>query len=128
MKITTLLASVGATLCLTGCFTVDTATIKSTGAEHVVMNNYGWKLFDWIPLFSGNPADDVAQGYSLGCKFFSDTVTMEEMQARFARYAEGRKIECPVYDMNDSVFISVFGIPIPYLVTYKELTISGTMK
>ena len=122
------MASIGVTLCLAGCLSVDTATIQSTGAEHVVMNNYGWKLFDWIPLFSGNPADDVAQGYSLGCKFFSDTVTMEEMQARFARYAEGRKIECPVYDVNDSIIFTIMGFPIPYVLTYKELTISGTLK
>lgn len=116
------------TLCFTGCFSVDTATLKGSGAEHVVMNNYGWKLFDWIPLFSGNPDEDVEKGYSLGFSLFTDTVTMETMQNRFARYAEGRKIECPVYDVNDSVIFSVFGIPIPYVITYKELTISGTMK
>jgi len=92
------------------------------------MNNYGWKLFDWLPLFSGNPDEDVRKGYSLGFRLFKDTVSMETMQACFAKYAEGRKIECPVYDVNDSVVYSVFGIPIPYIITYKELTLSGTLK
>lgn len=124
MKICNLLSCLGATLCLTGCFSVDKATIKSTGAEHVVMNNYGWKLFDWIPLFSGN----AEEGAWCETAFFRDDVTMEKIQARFVKYAEGRQIESPVYDTNDSVIFSLFGIPIPYIVTYKELTLSGTMK
>lgn len=128
MKISRLLAGACVTLCLTGCFTVDTATIKSTGAEHVVMNNYGWKLFDWIPLFSGNPDEDVQKGFSLGCRFFADTVTVETMQERFMKYAEGRAVECPVYDLNDTVVWTIFGIPIPYVITYKEITLSGTLK
>ena len=119
-----ILPCIGVSLFLTGCFSVDTATIKSTGAEHVVMNNYGWKLFDWIPLFSGNADADAVCGVA----FFGDDVTMEKMQARFTRYAEGRKIETPVYDVNDTVILNVLGIPIPYVVTYKELTLSGTMK
>lgn len=124
MKIANLIATLGVTLCLTGCFSVDTATFKHNGAEHVVMNNYGWKLFDWIPLFSGNADPDA----TLGCNFFGDDVTMEKMQARLTRYAEGRSIECPMYDMNNSVILNVMGIPIPYIVTYKELTLSGTLK
>jgi len=124
MKITNLLAAAGATLCLAGCFTVDTAKIKSTGAEHVVMNNYGWKLFDWIPLFSGNADADA----TCGVAFFRDDVTMEKVQSRFAAYANGRSVDCPMYDMNDTVFMSILGLPIPYLFTYKEITLSGTVK
>ncbi len=52
-----------ATLCLTGCFTVDTAPSKYTGGEHVMMNNYGWKLFNWIPLFCGNADKDGSLQY-----------------------------------------------------------------
>jgi len=124
MKLSGLLSCIGVSLCLAGCFTVDTATIKSTGSEHVVMRNYGWKLFDWIPLFSGNADPDS----SMGCAFFRDDVTMDKIQARFVKYAEGRKIDCPVYDVNDTVILSVLGIPIPYIVTYKEIQLSGTMK
>ena len=114
----------GATLCLTGCFTVDSATFKKDGAEHVVMNNYGWKLFDWIPLVCGNASEDA----SFGIAFFRDDVTMEKVQTRFAKYADGRQIECPAYDVNDSVIMYILGLPIPYLFTYNEITLSGTMK
>lgn len=124
MKNSALILALGATLCLTGCFTVDTAPCKSAGGEHVVMNNYGWKFFDWIPLFCGNANEKGATGFV----FFRDDVTMEKVQHRFIAYANGRTIDCPVYDFNDNISISVLGIPIPYLFTYKEITVSGTMK
>ena len=123
MKTLALLSLLCGTLCLSGCFTVDHATLKS-GREHVVMNNYGWKLFDWIPLFCGNATEDSWWAFVM----FRDDVTMEKVQGRFAKYAAGREIECPVYDVNDTVLFTVFGIPIPYIFTYKEITISGTMK
>jgi len=124
MNVKCLIASIGATLCLTGCFTVEKATVKPTNAEHVVMNNFGWKFFDWIPLFCGNASEDGATG----CAFFRDDVTVEKVQARFMSYANGREIECPMYDINDSKFIYVLAIPVPYLITYKEITLSGTLK
>ena len=113
-----------ATLCLAGCFTVDTARVKPGDGEHVVMNNYGWKFFDWIPLCCGNASEKASVGFAL----FRDDVTHEKIQARFETYANGRTVECPVYDVNDTKFISLFGIPIPYLITYKEITLSGTVK
>ena len=124
MKFIPICLVICATLCHTGCFSVDTALIKEENAEHVVMNNYGWKLFDWIPLFCGNAEEDSSTSFVL----FRDDVTVDKMQARFARYAAGREIVCPVYDMNDSKFLYVFGIPIPYIITYDEITLSGTLK
>lgn len=124
MKIYGLILTVGATLCLGGCFSVDTAQVAPGGGEHVVMNNFGWKFFDWIPLVCGNASEKA----SAGCVFFRDDVTLDKTQARFQKYANGRTVECPMYDVNDTKFISVFGIPIPYLITYKEITLSGTMK
>ena len=112
------------TLCLTGCFTVDTAPLRPGTGDHVVMNNYGWKFFDWIPLFCGNADENGATGFVL----FRDDVTIEKIQARMAKYANGRTVECPVYDYVDTQFLSLFGIPIPYVITYKEITLSGTVK
>lgn len=118
-----LLAS--ASLSLTGCFTVDTVTLGN-GCEHVVMRNCGWKLLDWVPLFCGN-ADEKS---SCATAFFRDDVTMEKVQRRFADYAGARTIECPVYHVKDSIFTSVLGLPItiPYLFTYREIALSGTLK
>lgn len=110
------------TLCLTGCFTVDSAPVKG-GGEHVVLHNYGWKFFDWVPLFCGSTEGS-------GTAFFRDDVTFEKIQNRFVKYANGRPIVCPVFDENDEKFISILGIPfpIPYLFTYKEISLSGTLK
>ena len=124
MKTLTILTALCGTLCLSGCFTVDTSTLKPSGREHVVMNNYGWKFFDWVPLFCGN----ATEGSWWAFVMFRDDVTMEKIQGRFAKYAAGREIECPVYDVNDSSFISIFGIPIPYIITYNKITLSGTLK
>lgn len=113
----------GVTMCLTGCFSLETASAPS-GGEHVVINNYGWKFFDWIPLVSGNASEDAA----CGTAFFRDDVTPEKLQARLVKVAAGRTVECPVFDVNDSPIWNVFGFPIPYVVTYHELTLSGTLK
>jgi len=115
---------VGATLCLAGCLNVDTAQCRLAGGEHVMITNKGWKLFNWIPLWSGNASDNA----TCGTAFFRDDVTMEKIQHRFVAYANGREIIDPSWDVTDEVIITVFGIPVPYIITYKEMTISGTMK
>lgn len=124
MKNLNLIALTCATLCLTGCFTVDSAKSKVDGAEHVYMNNYGWQFFDWIPLVCGNATPDA----TFKTAFFRDDVTVEKIQANFAHHANGRTVEDPVFLVDDRPYIMVFGIPIPYLITYKEITLSGTIK
>jgi len=124
MNLKCLIFYVGATLCLTGCFSIETATVKPSQAEHVVINNWGWKLFDWIPLCSGN----VSEGAFCETAFFRDDVTFEKLQARFEKYANGREIECPVWTPIDYQIFTIYGIPIPYIFTYKEYTLSGTLK
>ena len=124
MKIIRLALLLSVTMCLTGCFTVDTAPLKWSGEEHVVMRNYGWSFFNWIPLVCGN-ADETA---TMGMALFRDDVTLEKVQARYMRYANGRTVETPVYLNKDSNIIEVFGIPIPYVLCYKEINLSGTIK
>jgi len=110
-------------MCLTGCFSVETTPVK-TGGDHVVMNNYGWKFFDWIPLWCGNANEDPTMFFVL----FRDDVTVEKVQKRFMKYANGREIDCPMYDIIEEKGIEVLGIPIPYVYTYREITLSGTLK
>lgn len=123
MKITALVAVLGVTLCLTGCFTVDTAPVKG-GGEHAMVHNYGVKFFNWIPILGGNASDDAV------CRFvfFRDDVTLERVQHRFDVLANGRQVECPSVDEKSAIFHTIFGVPIPYLFTYREITISGTFK
>ncbi len=111
------------TLCLTGCFTTDTAPVKG-GGEHIMVNNYGVKFFNWIPLFCGNAADDPSCAFVM----FRDDVTLEKVQHRFAVAANGRTLDRPSHDVKSAIFHSIFGLPIPYLFTYKEITLSGTAK
>ena len=123
MKICFLILAIGVTLCLTGCLTVDSAPVKD-GREHVMVNNYGVKLLNLIPLYCGNAADKPLCPFVL----FRDDVTVEKIQHRLVAFANGRTIECPSYDTNDTIFHTIFGIPIPYLFTFKEITLSGTLK
>lgn len=112
------------TLCLTGCFTVDTATMKWNGEEHVVVSNYGWSLFNWLPLGSGNADADS----TCGVAFFRDDVTPEKVQARFMQHANGRSVKTLVYHTYDTNVLYIFGIPVPYILCYKEIYLSGTVK
>ena len=112
-------------MCLSGCYTLDHAPVADTGREHVLVQNYGWTLFNCIPIICGNAAKNPK------CPFvmFRDDVTMEKIQTRFDEYAAGRNVECPVFHIDDSKFISVYSIPvpIPYIVCYKEVSLSATL-
>lgn len=103
---------------------VESSKLAPSGGEHILVNSYGWKLFDWIPLASGNAAEDA----SCGTVFFRDDVTPEKLQAVLMRTAGGRTIESPVFTTYDTVMTTVLGLPIPYLFTYKEISLSGVVK
>lgn len=124
MRKLALIALSGAALCLSGCLSIDTAATAYGGGEHVLARNYGWTLFNCIPLFCGNASADATCGFVM----FRDDVTMERVQAKLAEYAAGREIVCPVYHNADTVFITLFGFPIPYLICYNEVSVSATLK
>ena len=118
------IALCGAALCLSGCMTVDRAELPSGGGEHVFARNYGWKLFNCIPLVCGNASADA----TCGLVMFRNDVTMERVQAKIAECANGREIVCPVYHNYGKVFISFLGIPVPYLLCYNEVSVSATLR
>lgn len=115
-------------MCLSGCFSIDSAKMKSTGDEHVLVHNFGWQLFNCIPLACGNAEPDASCPFVL----FRDDVTMEKVQSRFAGYADGREIIDPTYHNNNSVFFNVAFLnvpfPIPYVLCYREVALSGTIR
>ena len=113
-----------AAMCLQGCMTVESARTPSGGGEHVLARNYGWQLFNCIPLFCGNASADATCGFVM----FRNDVTMERVQAKLAEFAGDREIVCPVYHNADSVFITLFGFPIPYILCYNEVSVSATLK
>ena len=134
-----LAASVMAGLC-TGCFTMATATTESlrnsrdagmsgTPREHVVVSNYGWYLFNVVPLVCGN----AREGASFPWVFFRDEVTADIVHSRLTAYAasQGANLaELNLY-VNDSVLFEVPGtsipIPMPYVLCYKERLVSALL-
>jgi hypothetical protein len=121
---------VGAATCLSGCFTLDSADLHSTGEEHVCVGNRGWYLFHVIPLACGNASEDPLMPWAI----FRNDVTMDKIQKRFVDYANfyGKKTSDMTYYTQESVLFEIpgtdFPIPIPYLLTYREIQLSGVIK
>lgn len=127
--------SLSAGILLTGCYSMDTATtahfrnarilgIEAQPVGHAVVSNYGWFLFDKVPLVCGNPDPTSRAAWS----FFSDEVTPNAVQSDLTRYAA--RNNCEVVDLNfyrDSTCM----LPIPYVNTtfgilwYREIQVSG---
>lgn len=121
-----------ATLCLTGCLSVDSADSRPAGGEQLLVGNFGWRLFDCIPLFCGNAThgkDRVG-----GIAFFRNDVTPEKVQAYFmAEAAErGKRPEDLTFHNEDSIMLHIpllaFELPIPYVLTYERIQLSGVLK
>jgi hypothetical protein len=130
MKFLLTILTICVTICLTGCISLDTAVLRKTGEEHVVVSNYGWYLFGYIPLACGNAAINPCLPWML----FRDDVTMEKIQYRFMQHAKNtsRTPSELNYYTNDSVMFEIpglnFPLPIPYILTYKEVQLSGVLK
>lgn len=118
-------------LALSGCFSIDiSSTDGQIMSEHVVVSNYGWYLFHFIPLTTGNATPGGWCPFTL----FRNDVTMEKIQTRFMDYAQERHLKPQdiSYHNTESVMLEIPGlgimIPIPYLITYREIQLSGVMK
>ena len=122
-----LVAALCATICLTGCFTLDTADIHTTGEEHICVGNSGWYLFNFIPLACGNASEDPMMPWV----FFRNDVDETKLQDRFTGYASA--IGCDVDDLvmfnSEQVLLDIYSIPvpIPYICCYREMQISGVL-
>ena len=97
--------------------------------EHVVVSNYGWFLFDTVPVVCGNAKYDA----TLPVRFFSDHVKADILQDRITEYAAGKKADLVDlhYFHNSNVLFSIPGlnlpIPIPYVLCYREIQFSGVL-
>ena len=120
----------GSAILLAGCFTLDSADLRSTGEEHVCVGNRGWYLFNIIPLACGNASEDPFMPWV----FFRNDVTMDKIQRRFMDYAHfyGKQTGDMSYYTQESVLFEIpgtdFPVPVPYLLTYKEIQLSGVLK
>ena len=125
---------------LAGCFSMDIATTDALQGsalssrdgkvlEHVVVSNYGWYLFSWIPLASGNARPDAFFPW----KFFSNQVKSDLLHDRLMAHAAAQNA-----DVKDLSFIrsekvcfdlpgTDFPVPIPYILCYREIQFSGVL-
>lgn len=127
---------------LAGCFSMESAPMRpgardqillrssdSTPAEHIVISNSGWYLFNALPLACGNAGENATFPW----RFFSNYVSLDLLHGRLMKHAAGLGCHAEeVYVYNDEqVLLSIPGtslpIPIPYVITYKELQISAVL-
>ena len=85
------------------------------GTEHIFVDDYGWKLFNWIPLFRSDITIERVQ---------------KELMAESAR--RGKVATDIVYHTLDKVSFDiplvVVTIPVPYILCYHEIQASGVLK
>ena len=104
-----------ATLCLTGCLSTEVSKSEVCGTEHIFVDDYGWKLFNWIPLFRSD-------------------ITLERVQKELmAESARRGKIatDLTIHSYDKVTFdipLIVITIPIPYVICYHEIQVSGVLK
>lgn len=125
------LAILGAALCLAGCFSIDSGHLARTGDEHILVSNYGWYLFHYIPVACGN-ANEHRWFPSVA---FRDDVTMDKIQRRFMAYADSigkNDIRDLSFTSRESVMLELpwlnLPLPVPYLLTYREIQLSGVAR
>lgn len=127
-------------LLLAGCYSMeisDNGLLRDSGldeadgkpVEHVLVSNYGWYLFNCVPLVCGNAAPDETFPWS----FFTDEVNPVLLHDRMMTYAKSEN--CDVRDLvmsrDEKVFFEIPGsdipCPIPFLLCYHEVQISGVL-
>ena len=122
-----------------GCFSIERAALSpeigtaasmdkdATPQEHVLVSNYGWYLFNRMPLVCGN----ARKGAFFPWAFFCNDVDETVLQDRFTDYAA--EIGCDVDDLvmfnSEQVLLDIYSIPvpIPYICCYREMQISGVL-
>ena len=140
MKILTLPIVVLLAIMLGGCYSMDVGTNAALQnselvegvdkpIEHVLISNYGWYLFNCIPLVCGN----AMPGESFPWKFFADHVDPVLLHDRMMTYAKSKNANLKniVLARDERVFFEVPGTeipcPIPFLVCYQEIQLSGVL-
>lgn len=115
MKVVTLIYVFCATLCLSGCLSTEVSKSEVSGVEHIFTSDYGWKLFNCIPLFRPDITQERVQ-----------TALFEEASKR------GKTAVDLSYHNYDTIMFEIpilyIPVPIPYLICYHEIQLSGTLQ
>ena len=140
-----------AILLLAGCYSMDIAANSALGnplakasvaqgkattggqasrrPEHVVVSNYGWYLFNRIPLACGNTSPDAFFPWA----FFSNQVSSSLLHDRMMSYAAATNANVKelAFFRDEQVFFNIpgtqFPVPIPYVLCFREIQFSGVL-
>ncbi len=125
-----------------GCFSLETTPLgndssqsiqlhgdNEQASEHVVVSNFGWYFFNRWPIVCGNAHVDRR----LPWRFFRNDVDANVIQRRLVDYAVMR--DCDVRDLqvfnNAEVLMSIgvggVSLPLPYVISYRELQYSCSL-
>ncbi len=136
------LTAASCTLFTAGCFSLESTPLGGAhghsiqlygtdeqASEHVVVSNFGWYLFNRWPIVCGNAHVDR----SLPWRFFRNDVDENVLQRRLMDYASARG--CNVTDLqifnNAEVLMSIgvggVSLPLPYVISYRELQYSCSL-
>ena len=142
MKTILILLSVGGLLLTAGCFSLETTPLGDASnqsiqlhgdteqaTEHVVISNFGWYFFNRWPIVCGNAHVDRWAPW----RVFRNDVDENVLQRRLIDYACAR--ECDVADLhifnNAEVLMSIgvggVALPLPYVISYRELQYSCSL-
>jgi hypothetical protein len=111
-----------------GCFSVEVAespVLGRSSAGHVVVSNYGWTLFGYVPVVCGNANAESWCPFT----FFWNDLKPEFAKARLdAAAAERNAIATDVwyYGTNDVLF-DFYYTPLPWVIVYKEVNLSANL-
>ena len=103
------------TLCLTGCMTTEVSKSEVCGKEHIFVYDYGWKLFNWLPIFRSD-------------------ITLERVQKELMAESNrrGKTATDLTYHTIDKVSFDipllVVTLPIPYVICYHSVQLSGVLQ
>lgn len=103
-----------------------------SGEEHVWIRNQCWRLFNVIPLVSGNASE--SEGRHAPFVLFRDDAQMDKVQLRMFNYArrQNHSAQDLVYHNYETVMMHIpllwIPVPIPYVICYHEIQLSGVMK
>ena len=115
MKKFGLVAILGVTLCLTGCMSTEVSKSEVCGTEHIFVSDYGWKLFNWIPLFRSDITLERVQ---------NEVAAESKKRGKVAADLTVHKYDTVTFDIP----LVVISIPIPYVICYHEIQVSGVLK
>ncbi len=134
--------AVSCLLLAAGCFSLETSPLgdaaghsielfgnDAQATEHVVVSNFGWYFFNRWPIVCGNAQVNRSSHWH----FFHNDVDENVLQRRLMDYASERG--CNVTDLhifnNAEVLMSIgmggVSIPIPYVLSYRELQYSCSL-